>query len=75
MNAPPPSSGLHHLELWTADPAASEPAWRRLMSGEGPGTVGGSCSRSADPHASGEDHTAWYAEDAAGIEVELVAGP
>ena len=31
MNAPPPSSGLHHLELWTADLAVSEPAWHWLM--------------------------------------------
>ena len=27
----PPVSGLHHLELWTADLAAAEPAWHWLL--------------------------------------------
>lgn len=31
MSTPPTSSGLHHLELWTADLAAAEPAWHWLM--------------------------------------------
>lgn len=31
MTSPPPRSGLHHLELWTADLAVTEPAWHWLM--------------------------------------------
>ena len=30
MSTPAPTSGLHHLELWTADLAAAEPAWHWL---------------------------------------------
>lgn len=29
--APPPGSGLHHLELWTADLAVAAPAWDWLL--------------------------------------------
>ncbi|AXK44475.1 VOC family protein [Brachybacterium saurashtrense] len=35
MSSPAPSSGLHHLELWTADLAVSEPAWHWLMTALG----------------------------------------
>ena len=31
MSTPAPTSGLHHLELWTADLAAAEPAWHWLL--------------------------------------------
>ena len=31
MDTAPPSSGLHHLELWTADLTAAEPSWHWLM--------------------------------------------
>src|SRR5699024_11777962 len=31
MDASPHSSGLHHLELWTADLAVAEPAWDWLL--------------------------------------------
>ena len=31
MRTPPPSSGLHHLELWTSDLAVAEPSWHWLM--------------------------------------------
>lgn len=31
MSTPAPASGLHHLELWTADLDAAEPAWHWLM--------------------------------------------
>ena len=139
MTSPPPRpavSGLHHLELWTADLEAAEPAWHWLLTmlGWGAETVEGwelgriwrhpdgsylVLEQSADvlgtrserrtpgmnhlalrvadratldtirreagahgwremfagryPHAGGQDHTAWYAEDPEGIEVELVA--
>ena len=136
MSTPAPSSGLHHLELWTADLAVAEPAWDWLMTRLGwaaervEGWERGRIWRHADgaylvleqsadvrgeraercapgmnhlalrvrdrglleeirrdapghgwhelfgerfPHASGEDHTAWYAEDPHGLEVELVA--
>ncbi|MDN5599705.1 MAG: VOC family protein [Dermabacteraceae bacterium] len=33
--ASPRSSGLHHLELWTADLAAAEPAWDWLLTALG----------------------------------------
>ncbi|MGO1257442.1 MAG: VOC family protein [Brachybacterium sp.] len=138
MTSPPPRSGLHHLELWTADLAAAEPAWHWLMTTLGwaaerlEGWERGRIWRSADggylvleqspdvlgtrserrspgmnhlalrvtdravldtirstapehgwrelfaeryPHAGGQDHTAWYGEDAEGIEVELVLAP
>lgn len=131
-----PTAGLHHLELWTADLSASEPAWdwllRRLcwapervdgwdlgriwrhrdgsylvleqsddVRGDrtdrrSPGmnhvALGISDRAALDalranagahgwrelfaeryPHAGGEDHLAWYAEDQEGIEVEVVA--
>ena len=35
MTTPPRSSGLHHLELWTADLAVSAPAWHWLMTSLG----------------------------------------
>lgn len=35
MDAPPRSSGLHHLELWTADLAVAEPAWDWLLTSLG----------------------------------------
>jgi len=135
-SAPPPRTGLHHLELWTADLAVAAPAWDWLMTSLGwapervegwelgriwrhrddsylvleqSDDVQGASSerrrpgmnhlalRVADrgaldairakaarhgwhelfadryPHAGGEDHVAWYAEDPHGIEVELVA--
>lgn len=90
MNATPLSSGLHHLELWTADLAVSEPAWHWLMTTLGwraervEGWELGRIWRHGDgsyivleqsEDVRGEDHTAWYAEDPHGIEVELVAGP
>ena len=128
-------AGVHHLELWTADLAATAPGWGWL-----PGALGWAAERvagwddgriwrhtdgsyivleqSADgegnsahrlrpgmnhlaltipdresldalragaphhgwselfgdryPHAGGDDHTAWYAENREGIEVEVV---
>ncbi|APX34342.1 hypothetical protein BH708_18335 [Brachybacterium sp. P6-10-X1] len=60
-DAPRPPSGLHHLELWTADVAAHAPGWHELFAG-------------AYPHAGGPDHIAWYGENPEGIEVEIVAG-
>lgn len=128
-------SGLHHLELWTADLATTEPAWHWLLTTLGwqaervegwelgriwrhrdgsyivleqsddvigdrsdrmrpgmnhlaltcPGrelldSLRGTAAehgwreRFAEryPHAGGEDHVAWYAEDPEGIEVEVV---
>lgn len=35
MSIPASSSGLHHLELWTADLAAAEPAWHWLLTALG----------------------------------------
>ncbi|NMA77901.1 MAG: glyoxalase [Actinomycetales bacterium] len=135
MTTPPHRSGLHHLELWTADLASAEPAWHWLMTslgwiaervegweqgriwrhGDGsyivleqsPDGLGTRSERRAPgmnhlalrvqdraaleairaeaaahgwrelfselyPHAGGQDHVAWYAEDPEGIEVELV---
>lgn len=128
--------GLHHVELWTHDLAASEPSWHWLLTRLGwapervdgwelgriwrwaDGTyivleqsedvVGSRHERTAPglnhlaltcasrdvldrlraeaaehgwtemfadryPHAGGDDHTAWYAENAEGFEVEVVA--
>lgn len=31
MTSPSPRSGLHHLELWTADLSAAAPTWHWLM--------------------------------------------
>ena len=31
MSTPAPTSGQHHLDLWTADLAAAEPAWHWLL--------------------------------------------
>jgi catechol 2,3-dioxygenase-like lactoylglutathione lyase family enzyme len=35
MTTTPPPAGLHHLELWTADLAAAEPAWDWLLTSLG----------------------------------------
>lgn len=35
MTTPPRRSGLHHLELWTADLSVTEPAWHWLMTSLG----------------------------------------
>lgn len=35
MTSPAPRPGLHHLELWTADLAAAEPAWGWLLTALG----------------------------------------
>lgn len=130
--------GLHHLELWTADLATTEPGWHWLLTALGwtgeriDGWEHGRIWRHADgsylvlersedvrgmgadrhapgmnhvaltaadratldtvrtqgpengwrelfadryPHAGGEDHAAWYAENIEGMEVEVVAGP
>lgn len=133
-----PAAGLHHLELWTADLAGSEPGWHWLLEALGwtaepiEGWDSGRIWRHADgsyvvlersadvrgtradrhapgmnhvalttadrstldalrargaehgwrelfaaryPHAGGEEHVAWYAENTDGIEVEVVAAP
>lgn len=70
------SPGLHHLELWTADLATTEPAWHWLLDSlRDKAAEHGWRELFAEryPHAGGEDHVAWYAEDPEGIEVEIVA--
>lgn len=64
------SPGMNHLALRVTDravldairSAAPEHGWRELFA-------------ERYPHAGGQDHTAWYGEDAEGIEVELVLAP
>lgn len=64
------SPGLNHLALTCPDREALDalrdqaPAhgWTELFAG-------------AYPHAGGEGHTAWYAENAEGFEVEVVVPP
>lgn len=72
----PTPSALHHVELWTADLATTEPAWHWLLDSlRDKAAEHGWQELFSEryPHAGGEAHVAWYAEDPEGIEVEIVA--
>ncbi|WP_434176225.1 VOC family protein [Brachybacterium conglomeratum] len=62
--------GMNHLALRVRDRELLDRVRR-----EAPGHGWQELSAEHYPHAGGEGHTAWYAEDPHGIEVELVAGP
>ncbi|ASK67205.1 glyoxalase [Brachybacterium avium] len=62
------SPGMNHLALRVADRTVLEE-----IRAEAPGRGWRELFADRYPHAGGEDHVAWYAEDPHGIEVELVA--